>query len=379
MTDSVLKVEDLRVQFDDYEGTHRVLDGVDITVGENETVALVGESGCGKSVTAKTIMGTLPTPPGEIVDGSIYYRGTDLLQDDATKRLNRQEMSMIFQNPMTYLSPVYTVGSMMADVVTYSDRDSVSWWEIFRNILGQRRADGELRERCIELFEQLQISDPEGILDMYPVELSGGMRQRVIIALALINDPQFLIADEPTTALDVTVQDQILTLLKERIQARNLSMLYITHNLGVAREIADRVYIMYAGEIAEVADTDELFEAPLHPYSQGLLDSIPKLTGFESTGIEGQIPNYTDPPDGCRFHPRCPFSLSGTCDTGDLSAREIGDNRTVACHLYDDGMAVEEAVAVTASETEDEATDPQHDTDESAGDDGFVSEVSNDD
>ena len=351
MSGPILDVDDLTVSFDTYEGRHHVLNGVDLTVGEGETVALVGETGCGKSVTARSIMGTLPRPPGDITAGQIRYRGTDLLTDaDAHERVKGDEMSMIFQDPMTYLSPVYPVGSMMADVATYSGGKSASWWEVLKNLLGRRDNREEIRERSAELLERMRIPDPEGTLDRYPVELSGGMRQRVIVAMALINDPEFLIADEPTTALDVTVQNQILDLLRERVEERNLSMLYITHNLGVAREIADRICIMYAGEIVEVGRTEEIFDAPLHPYTRGLLDSIPKLTGFDGTGIDGQIPDYTDPPSGCRFHPRCPAAMAGTCDVEPVEDYEIGDGRTVACHLYEDGMDFETAAAIASDE-----------------------------
>ncbi|MFB6183838.1 MAG: ABC transporter ATP-binding protein [Haloarculaceae archaeon] len=351
MSRPLLDVEDLSVSFDTYEGRHDVLNGVDLTVNEGETVALVGETGCGKSVTARSILGTLSTPPGEITSGEIHYDGTELLEDPAThERLKGEEMSMIFQDPMTYLSPVYPVGSMMADVATYSGDEDASWWDILKNLLGQRENKQEIRERSIELLDRMRIPDPEGTLDRYPVELSGGMRQRVIIAMALINDPEFLIADEPTTALDVTVQDQILDLLRERVEERDLSMLYITHNLGVAREIADRICIMYAGEIVEVGETEEIFDNPLHPYTRGLLDSIPKLTGFDGTGIDGQIPDYTDPPSGCRFHPRCPAAMEGTCDVEPLEDYEVGDDRTVACHLYEDSMAFDEAAAIATDE-----------------------------
>ncbi|MFC4408016.1 ABC transporter ATP-binding protein [Haloarchaeobius iranensis] len=351
MADPILSVDDLSVEFETYEGRHHVLDGVDLTVEEGETVALVGETGCGKSVTAKSIMGTLPRPPGEITSGSITYDGTGLLADaDAHARVQGEEMSMIFQDPMTYLSPVYPVGSMMADVATYSGGEDVSWLGMLKNLLGRRANRGEIRERSIELLDRMRIPDPEGTLDRYPVELSGGMRQRVIVAMALINDPTFLIADEPTTALDVTVQDQILSLLRERVEERDLSMLYITHNLGVAREIADRICIMYAGEIVEVGTTEEIFDAPLHPYTRGLLDSIPKLTGFEGDGIDGQIPDYTDPPTGCRFHPRCPAAMAGTCDVEPVESHAVGDDRAVACHLYEDGMSFGEAATVAEEE-----------------------------
>ncbi|MCD2204568.1 ABC transporter ATP-binding protein [Halobacterium sp. KA-6] len=360
MTDPILDVHDLSVSFDTYEGRHDVLNGVDFTINEGETVALVGETGCGKSVTARSIMGTLPRPPGDITSGEIRYDGDNLLADeDAHEQVKGDEMSMIFQDPMTYLSPVYPVGSMMADVATYSGGKDVSWWEILKNFLGRRENAEEIRERSIELLDRMRIPDPEGTLDRYPVELSGGMRQRVIIAMALINEPEFLIADEPTTALDVTVQDQILDLLRERVTEQNLSMLYITHNLGVAREIADRICIMYAGEIVEVGRTEEIFDAPLHPYTRGLLDSIPKLTGFEGSGIDGQIPDYTDPPSGCRFHPRCPAAMEGTCDVEPVEDYAVGEDRTVACHLYEDGMEFDEAAAIAADEATYSNEEPQ--------------------
>ena len=354
MNNPLLELRDLEVHFNTFEGRAKVINEVDLTVNEGETVAIVGESGCGKSVTAETIMGMLPQPPGEIVNGELYYRDEELLGDEtAHERVKTESLGMIFQDPMTSLSPVFTVGEMMQDVLTYQDRTNVGWTEIIGNVLGRRSTSEEAaRERCIELLDRLRIPDPEGILDRYPVELSGGMRQRVLIAMAMLGEPEFLIADEPTTALDVTVQDQILDLLTEQVEREDLSMLYITHNLGVARRIADRIYVMYAGEVAEVGSREEILDEPLHPYSHGLVDSVPKLTEFDREGIDGLIPDYTDPPSGCRFHPRCPAAMTGECDVERPPRYELESGHEVACHLYEDGLTREEAAEIAASEIE---------------------------
>ncbi|WP_254861570.1 ABC transporter ATP-binding protein [Halovivax gelatinilyticus] len=358
MADPLVDVSDLHVHFNTYEGRHRVLNGVDLTIEEGETVALVGETGCGKSVTADTILGVLPQPPGEIVEGEIRYRGEEVLADpNRHEEIQADEMSMIFQDPMSHLSPVFTIGDMMSDILTYQGERDVTWREIVRNYLGRDtdRAD-EIRDRSADLLERLQIPDPEGVLDRYPMELSGGMRQRVMIAMALLNEPEFLIADEPTTALDVTVQEQIIDLFKDRLLGDNLSMLYITHNLGVARELADRIYVMYAGTIVESGETQELFDSPLHPYTKGLIESIPKLTDFDRSGIPGTIPDYTDPPAGCRFHPRCPAAIEGTCDVETPPDVTIAAH-DVHCHLYEEGMTLSEATTVAENEIEYAARD----------------------
>lgn len=355
MSDPILEVSDLTVHFDTYEGRLKVLNSVDLTVDEGETVALVGETGCGKSVTAETVLGMLARTPGEIVEGTVTYRGEYALSDYETyNRVRAEEMSMIFQNPMTHLSPVFTVGEMMADVMKYHERGDLTWGE-FLGAFFQRdgtAVNREIKERCVSMLAQLQIPDPEETLARYPFELSGGMRQRVLIALALLNDPSFLIADEPTTALDVTVQEQILDILKERIDEQNLSVLYITHNLGVAREIADRIYVMYAGSIVETGRTETLFDSPLHPYTKGLIDSIPKLTRFDSEGIPGSVPDYTTPPSGCRFHPRCPAYIEGTCEKENPEPISFGGDHEVMCYLYEEGMDSDEATRIASSEIE---------------------------
>ena len=351
-TTPIVDVSDLSVHFSTYEGRHRVLDGVNLSIEEGETVALVGETGCGKSVTAKTIMGTLRRPPAEVVDGSVNFRGEDVLHDPARhKELQADYMSMIFQDPMSHLSPVYTIGEMMADVLRYHKRKKVTWLDIIQAYLGREDlvSKEEARERCVDMMRTLRIPDADGVLDRYPHELSGGMRQRVLIAMALMNEPEFLVADEPTTALDVTVQEQILDLLRERIAEKNLSMLYITHNLGVAREIADRIFVMYAGVIAEAGETQSMFDDPFHPYTRGLIESIPKLTGFQSTGIPGSIPDYTNPPDGCRYHPRCPAFMEGKCDADKPADYDV-DGRLVHCYLYEDEPGFQEAQKIAESD-----------------------------
>ena len=291
----LIEIEGLRVSFqgDDGRVTHAV-DSVDLSVANGATLGLVGESGCGKSVTSLAIMGLLPRQSAE-VSGAIRFDGFDLLDvPDATLRdLRGNRLAMIFQEPMTSLNPSFTIGDQITET-------------ILRHRGGSRRA---ARERTIELLRRVHIPSPEKRIDEYPHKLSGGMRQRVMIAMALACDPQLLIADEPTTALDVTLQAQILDLMRELKAASGAAIILITHDLGVVAEVCDEVAVMYAGEIVERAPVDELFANPQHPYTVGLLGSIPRLDRRTShlATIEGMVPNMASPPAGCRFAARCPF------------------------------------------------------------------------
>jgi peptide/nickel transport system ATP-binding protein len=331
----MLEVSDLRVYFDVFEGEARVLDGVSLHVGEGETVALVGETGCGKSVTVKTILRILPMPPGRIVSGHIVYKGQDLLamSEEELHALRGREIAFIPQEPMSSLNPVFTVEEQFTELIRWQGRYRVSWLERLARSFdgaGKRAA----WERALDLLEKMNIPDPVRVMQSYPVELSGGMSQRVLIAMALAGNPSLLIADEPGTALDVTTQEQILQLMKQRVETERLAVLYITHNLGVAREMTQRIYVMYAGHVVEEAPTVELFRAPRHPYTQGLIASIPKLTGGEVMGIEGRIPDYVDPPSGCRFHPRCEYVMD-VCREIRPGLVSIGPGHRVACLLYE--------------------------------------------
>ena len=299
--DPLLSVRSLSVEFSSYGRRSQVLRDVSLDVPAHRHVALVGESGCGKSVTMRAVMGILPTPPARIVSGAILFDGRDLLRLNAREReaLRGTAMSMVFQDPMTSLNPVFTIGDQMGTILKYADRR-----------LGRARNRTERLARVYEVLSQVRMPDPERIARSYPIQLSGGMRQRVLIAMALLSEPRLLIADEPGTALDVTTQAQILKLLRDLVDDRGLALLMITHNLGVVREAADTVYVMYAGSVVEHAPTAELFARPRHPYTRALIDCVPKLSG-EATfrGIDGSLPDYAAPPPGCRFAPRCPLAI----------------------------------------------------------------------
>ena len=300
------------------------VDGVSFEIGGGETLALVGESGCGKSVSALSILRLVPEPAGRIVGGEIRLAGRDVLGLSARemRALRGNVVSMVFQEPMTSLNPVFRVGSQIAAVV--------------RLHTGVTR--GEARQRAVKLLERVGIPAPEDRVDDYPHQMSGGMRQRVMIAMALACGPQLLIADEPTTALDVTIQAQILDLLKELQAESGMAVLLITHDLGIVAETADRVAIMYAGKIVEEADVRDLFANPRHPYTQGLFASLPKVGGKRGrlTTIEGQVPAATQFPPGCRFHPRCPHVMD-VCRTEEPGVTMLGPGHRVSCWLHDGG------------------------------------------
>ncbi len=321
MSDSLLQVKDLVTSFKTDRGIIRAVDGISFNIKKGQTVGLVGESGCGKSVTSLSILRLIQSPPGFVERGSINFDGKNILElDDAGMRSIRgNRISMIFQEPMTSLNPVFTIGDQIG--------------EVFRIHQGMNKK--QAREKSIDMLRLVKIPAPESRVDEYPHQLSGGMRQRVMIAMALACNPELLIADEPTTALDVTIQAQILDLMADLQKTLNMAILLITHDLGVVAEVCDYVMVMYAGKIAEQAPVKDLFKDPKHPYTKGLLNSIPKLghkTEYLPT-IEGQVPSLSKLPKGCRFQDRCPFVMD-KCRVDEPVLIDVGHERKVACWLH---------------------------------------------
>jgi len=314
----LLEVIDLKTHFFMDEGTAKAVDGVSFDVDKGETLGLVGESGCGKSVSALSIMRLIPHPPGKIVGGRICLNGKNLLEldEERMREIRGNEISMIFQEPMTSLNPVYTCGNQIEEAI----------------ILHQKVSKKVARERAIEMLRLVGIPGPEQRVREYPHQLSGGMRQRVMIAMALSCNPSVLLADEPTTALDVTIQAQILRLLEKLQEELHMAVIIITHDLGVIAEVADRVAVMYAGKIVEYADVQGIFKTPRHPYTQGLLRSIPKLTEDKDRlmVIPGVVPNPLAFPQGCKFNPRCPLVIS-QCRGEEPDLRELAPGHWVRC------------------------------------------------
>jgi oligopeptide/dipeptide ABC transporter ATP-binding protein len=335
----LLEVQNLQTHFPTRAGLVKAVNDVSFYVDAGEMLGLVGESGCGKSITALSIM-RLISPPGRIAGGSIKFKGEELTTatDERMREIRGDDVSMIFQDPMTSLNPVFTVGEQIAEAL-----------RLHRNMNKE-----QARKAAIDAMHEVSIPDPSRRVKDYPHQLSGGMRQRIMIAMALACDPELLIADEPTTALDVTIQAQILDLLNVLRETRKLAVLLITHDLGVVAEVADRVCVMYTGKIVEESPVDEIFEKPKMPYTQGLLRSVPKLgeKGNEKATrlqtIEGTVPSPTNLPDGCHFAPRCEFCIEGICTTGEIPLYQLGNDVKVRCVLYDENLKREKSLSASA-------------------------------
>ena len=324
MDDTLIQVKNLQISFK-YDGVMTpVIRGVSFDIKRGETLGMVGESGSGKSVTSREIMRLIATPPARIDSGEILFEGRDILKmsDDELRSIRGNRISMIFQEPMTSLNPVYTCGDQIMEVIR----------------LHKGVSKKEARQMAIEMLREVGVQSPETRVDCYPHELSGGMRQRVMIAMALSCSPTLLISDEPTTALDPTIQAQILQLIKDMKKKLNMSVLFITHDLGVVAQNCDRVVVMYAGKIVEVAEVCELFDHPAHPYTQGLIMSIPKMSSDveELYSIDGSIPSFGSLPGGCTFGPRCPY-FTEECTKSEPVLKDIEGGHLCACHRRSSG------------------------------------------
>lgn len=322
--DFVVDVRNLHVSFRTFKGYTHVLNGVNLNVRKRERISIVGETGCGKTTTVYSIAQIL-AQNARIDSGEIYFNGRNVLTmpNRELKALRASGVSVIFQDPIASLNPVFTVGSQMKEVIRYSGVEGA----------GDKKVQ---EERTIAALKETHLPDPERIMNSYPFQLSGGMRQRICIAMSLSTPRDLVIADEPTTNLDVTIQDQVLKTLKQRVQEKESALILITHSLGVARQMADRIYVMYAGNMVETARSEDLFRRYCHPYTQGLMQCIPKLSGGGiSEGIPGHLPNYMDPPPGCRFAPRCPYAVP-ECRQAQPPLYEIEPEHYVSCYRYRD-------------------------------------------
>ena len=378
---NIAEIKDLVLRFYTYEGVVEALEGVDLYVKDDETLGIVGETGCGKTMTALSILSLIPSP-GKIEGGKILFKGKEktmdlLKQNEAYLRdIRGKDISIIFQEPSAALNPVYTVGEQICEVFLQHRKEELTVQaleaieediqrgkgglrgfiygferRIYKRMLRKprslslrflsripvvrrfkRRLEKEAKKESIDILRKTEIPDPERVVDMYPHELSGGMQQRVVISMALACNPKLLIADEPTTSLDVTVQAQILNLIKKLKEEFESSIIYITHDLGVVAETCDRVAVMYAGNVVEIAEVKEIFKNPLHPYTKGLIESIPR-PGKDFKSIKGTVPSLINPPPGCRFSPRCPEAIE-RCSTERPKIIEVGKTHFVSCHLY---------------------------------------------
>ncbi|MDA4121120.1 MAG: ABC transporter ATP-binding protein [Thaumarchaeota archaeon] len=321
-----LDIQDLRLEYKVYEGQLKVLNGINITVNKGEKVGIIGESACGKTSTVKAVMRLLARN-ATITGGKVTYRGEDMLTLPQKKivQLRRRSMSMIFQDPAAALNPLFTIREQISDIIRYGSEERLS--------------KAELLEKAVDYLKQAALPEPQRILDSYPFQLSGGMKQRVNIAMAMNSSNDLLIADEPGTALDVTIEDQVMRLLKKVVEEKKISVILITHALGTVKHFVDRLYVMYAGTVVEEGPTDLVFKNPSHPYTKMLIDSVPKLTGGGvPEGILGQVPSYLTPPPGCRFVTRCPFKMP-VCDTAMPPMYEVEKGHRAACYLFGDVKA----------------------------------------
>lgn len=318
MSETILEVKNLKTYFYTEEGVVPAVDGLDFSLKDGETLAIVGESGCGKSVTSLSVLGLIKNPPGRIIDGEILYRGEDLckVKEKRMRQIRGNDISMIFQEPMTSLNPVFTIGHQIMESLIYH----------------QNYNKAQARERAIEMLRLVGIPDPEKNVDYYPHQISGGMRQRVMIAMALACNPKILIADEPTTALDVTIQAQILRLLADLRDKTGTAIILITHDLGIVAQTAENVMVMYGGQAVEYSDVKSIYKDPLHPYTVGLLKSIPKLHEEQEKlyNIRGSIPSPHEFPKGCRFSPRCEDCMD-ICREHMPELATLADGRKVRC------------------------------------------------
>ena len=323
MHDHLLEIQNLRTYFDVHGHVLKAVDNVSLSIGKGETLGLVGESGCGKSVTAHAIIQLIPQPPGRIAGGKIFFEGQNILEFSETRmrKIRGCRISMIFQEPMTSLNPVFTVGNQVGEVIR----------------LHQKLSRNEIRNRVVEMFQLVGIPEPKKRLSNYPHQMSGGMRQRVMIAMALACSPKLMIADEPTTALDVTIQAQILDLMNTLKADTGAAILFITHDLGVIAEMAQRVAVMYAGNIVEYTDVKTLYANPKHPYTIGLLESIPargrKAEDGRLNTITGMVPSLFNLPEGCLFNNRCP-DVFDQCRELKPEMESVGENHIVRCFKY---------------------------------------------
>jgi oligopeptide/dipeptide ABC transporter ATP-binding protein len=341
--DLLVEIKDLRLNFRTFDGVSKVLNGVNLKMWRGDVLGLVGETGCGKTMTALSIARLVPCPPGEITGGEVLFEGEDVLKksDEEMRLLRAQKLAMIFQDPTTSLNPVFSIGDQMIDIIG-SRRDTskasrLSMLGGLGNLVpGVRVLRRGARDRALEMLNRVGIADAPSRIDDYPHQFSGGMRQRVLIATALSGTPTLLIADEPTTALDVSIQAQILRLIEELVQELELSVLLITHNLGVVAKMCQKVAVMYAGVVVEYGSALEIFKEPKHPYTVGLMRAIPTYgtKKGEIQGIPGSVPNLLDPPPGCRFHPRCEHAMPRCAEEPPPPPVQIAEGHEVCCFLY---------------------------------------------